>query len=73
MIHSVRVCVCVSSEEMKTHKTASREQDLFPGITFASDMNVSQCLVVKNSYWFVSVALGCHNPNQKRETTWNYL
>ncbi|XP_048042497.1 uncharacterized protein zgc:158432 isoform X2 [Megalobrama amblycephala] len=28
-----------TGEEMTTHNTASREQDLFPGITFASDMN----------------------------------
>ncbi|XP_051750846.1 uncharacterized protein zgc:158432 isoform X2 [Ctenopharyngodon idella] len=28
-----------TGEEMKRHKTASKEQDLFPGITFASDMN----------------------------------
>lgn len=41
----MHVCVCVSSEEMKRHKTASKEQDLFPGITFASDMNVSQCVL----------------------------
>lgn len=42
MIHSVHV---FSSEEMNTHNTASREQDMFPGITFASDMNVSQCVL----------------------------
>ncbi|ROI27650.1 hypothetical protein DPX16_22972 [Anabarilius grahami] len=28
-----------TGEEMKRHKTASKEQDLFPGTTFASDMN----------------------------------
>lgn len=33
--------VFVFSEGMTTHKTASKEQDLFPGVAFASDMNVS--------------------------------
>lgn len=33
--------VFVFSEGRTTPKTASKEQELFPGVAFASDMNVS--------------------------------